>query len=66
MFFLPLGVPSMILTNNNKMIFLLLEEKEEEDKLLKTVLKKKQKVDNLFMHRKIEGYFKVLINRHLL
>lgn len=54
-----------IITNNNKIILLLLEEEEEDDELLITRYKKRQKVNDLFINRKTEGFFEILINRHL-
>jgi len=52
--------------NNNKILLLLLEEEQEEDELLYNVkYKKREKVDELFLNRKSEGYFEILINRHL-
>jgi len=53
-----------IITNNNKIILLLLEE-EDDDELLITRYKKRQKVNDLFINRKTEGFFEILINRHL-
>jgi len=54
-----------IITNNNKIILLLLEKEEEDDELLITRYKKRQKVNDLFINRKTEGFFEILINGHL-
>jgi len=54
--------------NNNKIVQLLLKEEEEEEKLLFSYLnpKKKKKVDILYQSRSNEGFFEILIERHLL
>jgi len=53
--------------NNNKLILNLLEDELEENKLLFSYLmpKKKKPIDSLFLNHDVEGYFKILINRHL-
>ena len=55
-----------IIKNNNKIMLLLLEEEQEEDDLLMSQSKQRKKVDALFLIRKSEGYFEILISRHLL
>lgn len=53
--------------NNNKIMLLLLEEEEEDDDLLITTQsEQREKVDALFLNRKAEGYFEILISRHLI
>lgn len=52
------------ITNNNKIILLLLEEKGE-DELLMIRYQKRQKVNDLFINRKTEGFFEISFNRHL-
>jgi hypothetical protein len=54
--------------NNNKIILDLLEEEEEEDQLLFSYLlpNKRKSTNILFKNREFEGFFEILINRHLL
>jgi len=51
--------------NNNKIMLLLLEE-EDDELLITTQSEQREKVDALFLNRKAEGYFEILISRHLI
>lgn len=58
----------LCILNNNKLILNLLEEELEKNKILFSYLmpkKKKSIIDSLFLNRKSEEYFYILINRHL-
>lgn len=58
---------SYILNNNNILLTLLLEEEEEEDQIIgATSLPKNRKpIHEMFKHRDSEGFYEILINRHL-
>lgn len=55
------------LINNNKIMLIFLEEEEEDDDIIiATETERREKVDALILNRKIEGYFEILIKRHLI
>lgn len=58
---------SYILNNNNILLTLMLEEEEEEDTIIvaNSLPKNRKPIDQMFKLRESEGYYEVLINRHL-
>ena len=57
---------SYILNNNNILLTLMLEEEEEDTIILANSLPKKRKpIDEMFKLWDSEGFYEVLINRHL-
>jgi len=51
--------------NNNDILTLLLDEEDEEDFIFSHLKSKKKKTDNIFKNRDTEGFYEILINRHL-
>jgi len=53
--------------NNNNLILNLIQDELEENELLFSYLipKKRKSIDSLFLNLESEGYFNILINRHL-
>lgn len=51
--------------NNNDILTLLLEEEDEEDFIFSYLKPKKKRTDDMFKYRDTEGFYEVLINRHL-
>lgn len=53
--------------NNNNLILNLLQDELKENELLFSYLmpKKRKSIDSLFLNRESEGYFNILIDRHL-
>ncbi|XP_050547894.1 uncharacterized protein LOC126909504 [Daktulosphaira vitifoliae] len=55
-----------IFNNNNILSLLLMDEDDDEARLLSYLTPKKRKTtDNIFKNRESEGFFEILINRHL-
>lgn len=53
-------------SKNKQIISLLLEEVDEEEMLIKEILSNKtKKVHDMFRARKTEGFFNILIEKHL-
>lgn len=50
--------------NNNDILSLLLEE-DEEDFIFSYLKPKKRRTDDIFKYHDTEGFYEVLINRHL-
>jgi len=57
----------LCILNNNKLIINLIEDELEDNEILFSYLlpKKRKPIDSLFLNHDSEGYFKILINRHL-
>jgi len=56
-----------VFNNNNILTLLLMDEDEDEVSLFSDLMPKEKKpTDDIFKNRESEGFFEILINRHLI